>query len=369
MLEGQKTMDSMPPRKRQGAHYTDEWNKSQKNIVTGQTVPSGGVQDYTVRHWFELDSTCTRCGRVLTAQGGGMKQWGMALAALLLLGACGKQQEEGYQPTFSTRGVDAPREYIVGIHPLHNPKRLVEVYGPIVDQLNASIPQAYFRLEASRNHEEFEKKLYGRHFDFAMSNPYESVRSLKHGYHVFGKMGNDEMFRGIILVRKDNGIRKVTDLKGKKVSFSAPTDLAATMMPQYYLHTHGIDVNRDIENLYVGSQESSILNVLRGHVAAGATSTVAWKSFRQENPELAAQLEVKWQTESLPSNAWVVRDDVPPILAEKVSKVLVGLNGTAEGRIMLKRLGISRFDYATGETYEPVRQYLKIFSAAVRHVD
>ena len=44
--------------------------------------------------------------------------------------------------------------------------------------------------------------------------------------------------------------------------------LAATMMPQYYLHTHGIDVNRDVETRYVGSQESSILNVLRGHVAA-----------------------------------------------------------------------------------------------------
>ena len=97
-------------------------------------------------------------------------------------------------------------------------------------------------------------------------------------------MGNDEMFRGIILVRKDSGIRKVTDLKGKKVSYPAPTALAATMMPQYYLHTHGIDVNRDIENLYVGSQESSIMNVLRGHVAAGATWSVPWKIFQQENP-------------------------------------------------------------------------------------
>jgi phosphonate transport system substrate-binding protein len=85
---------------------------------------------------------------------------------------------------------------------------------------------------------------------------------------------DDEMFRGIILVRKDSGIHKVTDLKGKKVSYPALTALAATMMPHYYLHTHGIDVNRDIENLYVGSQESSIMNVLRGHVAAGATGPV-----------------------------------------------------------------------------------------------
>jgi phosphonate transport system substrate-binding protein len=292
----------------------------------------------------------------------------VALAALLLVG-CGKQQEEVYQPTFSTRGVDAPKEYIVGIHPLYNPKRLVELYGPIVDHLNAVLPQAHFRLEASRNYEEFERKLYDKYFDFAMPNPYQTVRSLKHGYHVFGKMGNDEMFRGIVLVRKDSAIHKVSDLKGKKVSFPAPTALAATMMTQYYLHTHGIDVNRDIESLYVGSQESSIMNVLRGHAAAGATWTVPWNTFKLENPKMAAQLKVKWQTESLPNNGWVVRDDVQPTLAEKVSKVLVGLNRTQEGRAMLKKLGITRFEYATEETYKPVRQYLKIFSATVRNVE
>ncbi len=297
-----------------------------------------------------------------------MKWRAVALAALLITG-CGKQQEEAYQPTFSTRGVDTPVEYIVGIHPLHNPKRLLEVYGPIVDSLNASIPQAHFRLEASRNYEEFDKKLYDRHFAFAMPNPYETVRSLNFGYHVFGKMGNNELFRGIILVRKDSGIRKVTDLKGKKISYPALTDLAATMMTQYYLYTLGIDVNRDIENLYVGSQESSIMNVLRGHVAAGATWSVPWKTFQRENPGMAAQLEAKWQTESLPNNGWVVRDDVPPTLAAKVSKVLIGLNRTAEGRAILKKMGITRFEYATADTYIPVRQYLQVFSATVRHIE
>ncbi|MDO8989670.1 MAG: phosphate/phosphite/phosphonate ABC transporter substrate-binding protein [Sideroxyarcus sp.] len=291
----------------------------------------------------------------------------IALGALLMAG-CGKQ-EEVYQPVFSTRGVDAPREYIVGIHPLHNPTRLLEVYGPVVDRLNAAIPQAHFRLEASRNYEEFEKKLYGRRFDFAMPNPYQTVRSLKYGYHVFGKMGDDDLFRGIILVRKDSGIRNVADLKGKKVSYPAPTALAATLMPQYYLHTHGLDVNRDIENLYVGSQDSSMMNVLRGHVAAGATWVVPWNNFQRENPEQAAQLEVKWQTESLPNNGWVVREDVPSTLAAKVSKVLIDLRRTPEGRAILKKMGISRFDYASEETYRPVRQYLRVFSETVRQIE
>jgi len=296
-------------------------------------------------------------------------KWHVAAFAALLIVGCGKQQEVTYQPTFTARGADAPREYIVGIHPLHNPVRLIEVYGPVVDYLNVAIPHAHFRLEASRSYEEFDKKLYGGHFDFAMPNPYQTVHSLKFGYRVFGKMGNDELFRGIILVRKDGGIRHASDLKGKKVSFPAPTALAATMMPQYYLHTHGLDVNHDIENLYVGSQESSIMSVLRGHVAAGGTWPVPWKTFQQENPEMAAQLEVRWQTDTLPNNGWVARNDVPLELTALVGKALVGLNLTQEGKSLLEKLGISRFEPATNDTYKPVQQYLKHFSTTVRPID
>ncbi|MDD5059183.1 MAG: phosphate/phosphite/phosphonate ABC transporter substrate-binding protein [Sideroxydans sp.] len=296
-------------------------------------------------------------------------KWRIVFIVALLLIACGRQQEETYQPAFSTHAADVREEYVVGIHPLHNPKRLLEVYGPVIDYLNSNLPQTHFRLEASRNYEEFDKKLYSGHFDFAMPNPYQTVRSLNSGYRVFGKMGDDDMFRGIILVRKDSGIQKVADLKGKKVSYPALTALAATMMPQYYLHTHGLDVNRDIENLYVGSQESSIMNVLRGHVAAGATWPVPWKTFQEEHPELAAQLEVKWQTGTLPNNGWVVRKDIAPELANEVGKLLVGLDATENGRAMLRHLGITHFERATDETYKPVLNYLKEFSSTVRHIE
>lgn len=291
------------------------------------------------------------------------------LMLLIILTACGKSDEDVYAPSFTQQDKDARKEYIVGIHPLHNPQRLNEVYGPIVEYMNIHIPEVHFKLEASQNYEEFDEKLYAGHFDFAMPNPYQTVRSLKHGYHVFGKMGDDESFRGIILVRKDSGIQQVSDLKGKAVSYPAPTALAATMMPQYYLHTHGLDVNKDIENRYVGSQESSILNVLRKHVAAGATWPVPWKTFTAEHPEMANQLEVKWQTASLQNNGWVVRKDVSPVIAEKFQSLLLGLNNSDEGKQMLARLPISRFEVATDATYQPVQVFLETFSKQVRTIE
>ncbi len=289
-----------------------------------------------------------------------------AFAAFII--ACDRSDQQTYQPVIDATAIQKSGHYIIGIHPLHNPHRLVQVYGPIVEYINRHIPQAEFKLEASRNYEEFERKLYAGHFAFAMPNPYQTLQSLKYDYHIFGKMSDDEVFRGIILVRKDSGINTVTDLKGKAVSYPSATALAATMMPQYYLHTHGININKDIENRYVGSQESSIENVLRGHVAAGATWPVPWTSYSAKHPDKAAQLVVRWETAPLLNNGWVARNNVPPDIQEKVAQLLFNLQNHAEGQAMLRQVPISKFEPATDKTYQPVHDFLENFSKEVREV-
>lgn len=297
-----------------------------------------------------------------------IKLWAM-LTLTIFISACDKTEESAYQPLVTHQNPTAITEYVVAIHPLHNPQKLMELYDPIVEYMNSHISEAHFKLEASRNYEEFEKKLYDGNFAFAMPNPYQTLQSLKHGYHVFGKMGDDDVFRGIILVRKDSGIQKIIDLKGKAVSYPAATALAATMMPQYYLHTHGIDVNRDIENRYVGSQESSIMNVLRGHVAAGATWSVPWEGFKTEHPEMASELEVKWETEPMLNNGWVAHKDVPESIVKEFAQLLFSLQENEQGRAMLAKLPISHFEVATDDTYRLVHNFLEKFSKEVRPID
>jgi phosphonate transport system substrate-binding protein len=290
-----------------------------------------------------------------------------AVLPLLFL-ACQSGPREAYTPTFEA-SPSAQVEYVFAIHPLHNPKRLMEVYGPIVDRLNARVPGAHFRFEASRNYAEFERKLMQRKIHFALPNPYQTVMCLPKGYRVFGKMGDDHLFCGVILVRTDGGIRRVGDLKGRTISYPAPTALAATLMPQFYLHTHGLDVNRDVRNLYVGSQESSIMNVYLGISAAGATWPVPWLAFQRKHPDLAKHLVLRWQTETLPNNSLVAREDVPSALVRQVAAVLFTLQHDEEGRRFLSEIPISRFEPATESTYEPVKRYLQEFSRRVRPLD
>lgn len=305
-----------------------------------------------------------------------VRQWlkavsNLAMLSCALLAACGQNgQQAAYQPQFGDQPATQPakKEYRFGIHPLHNPKHLFDVYSPIVDRLNAGIAEAHFTLEASRNYEEFDKKLYARHFDLALPNPYQTINALKHGYRVFGKMGDDDMFRGIFIVRKDGGIRNVDDLKGKAVSFPAKTALAATMMPQLYLHERGLTIGA-YEARYVGSQESSIMNVYLGNAAAGVTWPPPWVAFKKDHPLIAGQLKILWTTEPLVNNGLVARDDFPPALLEKVAAILFSLQNSAEGREMLARVPLSRFAAATDATYKPVYEFVEKFGKTVRPLD
>jgi len=294
----------------------------------------------------------------------------LLLLPLTLLAGCDPTDEsETYPPSYSDEPLQAAssvHEYLFAVHPLHNPTRLFQVYGPLIDYLNTHLSGIHFKLEASRNYAEFDKKLNGGKFEVALPNPYQTITSLEHGYRVFGKMGDDDQFRGIILVRRDSGIEEVGDLKGKAVSYPAPTALAATMMPQYYLHTHGLNVHRDIENRYVGSQESSIMNVQLGLVAAGATWPPPWRAFQEQHPDLAADLVVRWQTQTLPNNGLVVRNDVPEQEVAQIGDLLFHLHESSEGRAILARMPLSRFEPATDVTYAPVRDFMTRFTADIR---
>lgn len=291
------------------------------------------------------------------------------IALLLLVTGCDDGDADGYTPGYAHTSAIQSDILVFGVHPLHNPATLYDVYGPLMSYLTARLGGPKVRLEASRNYADFERKLAERRFHFALPNPYQTLLSQRYGYRVFGKMGDDDQFRGIFLIRKDRPLSSPSALRGKSISYPAPTALAATMLPQAFLHDHGIDVAREIDNRYVGSQESSILNVYYGKVDAGATWPPPWRKFQQDEPDKAAQMMVAWQTDTLPNNGLVVRDDVPAPQVEAVAALLVTLHESEEGRRLLQRMPLSRFERADEATYASVRTFLRRFSATVRPIE
>ncbi len=297
-----------------------------------------------------------------------MRRAGQWLAAALLawasLAGCAERPAP-YAPQFGPAPAGQKPSYSFGIHPLHNPRTLFQIYGPMVDRLNARIPQARFRLEASRSYADFERKLERRELDLALPNPWQTLRSLRQGYRVIAKMGEDSAFRGTILVRRDSGIRELSQLKGRSLSAPSATALAAAMMPFFLLQSAGVAVGSELAVVFVGSQESSIESVFQHKTDAGATWPVPWRGFQAKHPAEAAELLVLAETEPLVNNGVVVRDDLPAWVGERFGEELVRLSQDEEGRALLASIPLAEFELATAKTYEPVARFLDLYASKV----
>ena len=254
-------------------------------------------------------------------------------------------------------------------HPLYNPQKLSLTFQPLVDYLNRQVPALNMQLETSRDYQAFEAKFRAREAEFLMPNPWQTIEANKVGYHVVTMWGDAEDFKGIFITRKDGGIKVPADLKGKVVSYPSPTALAAAIMPQYFLHKNGVNINKDIENSYVGSQESSIMNVYLGQSVAGATWPPPWRLFQKDHPAEAVQLKVIWETPSLINNSVMVRDDVPQSIRQGVRQALLDLPKTPEGTKLLATMETARFHAADNASYDIVRDYIERFEKEVRPVE
>lgn len=292
-----------------------------------------------------------------------------SLLLALLLVAC----DQGPMPKplqYSSAPVgDQAVVYRLLPHPLYNPQTLGKVFQPLVDHLNRQLPGTQIELEASRDYQAYERKFRAREADILLPNPWQTIEAMKVGYHVIAMWGDAQDFRGIFIVRKDSGVKTPADLKGKTVSYPSPTALAAAIMPQYFLHTQGIDINRDIQNKYVGSQESSIMNVFLGQSTAGAAWPPPWRMFQKEHAAEAAELKVIWETPSMINNSVMIRDDLPEAVRTGIRQVLLDLPKTAQGRKILEGMETARFHAAADADYDIVRRHIARFEKEVRKVE
>lgn len=286
----------------------------------------------------------------------------------LFFTSCSDNKNSKYEIKYSNKSIINKTIYTFGVHPLHNPDKLFEVYQPLIDYLNKNLLNVELKLEASRNYSSYDEKLFSGYFDLALPNPYQTIVAADKFYNIFGKMSDDENFKGIFIVRKDSNIKNIQNIKNQKVSYPAKTALAATMMPQYYLYDNGIDINKDIENIYVGSQESSIMSVYLKKSIIGATWPPPWIAFKKQNPEIANELEIIWQTQHLLSNGLVAKKDFPKNILETISNLIFNLHKTEEGKKILKRMELSKFEKADFDTYNKVREFLKKFNQNVRKI-
>ncbi|WP_446033328.1 putative selenate ABC transporter substrate-binding protein [Sheuella amnicola] len=147
----------------------------------------------------------------------------------------------------------------------------------------------------------------------------------------------DTKFRSVFITKKNSGITKLTDLKGKQVSFGSQSSTSGHLMPRTYLLEAGIEPERDFKlTAYSGAHDATIASVVSGRVDAAALDMTVWQKFVNDKKVDTNVVDVFYTTPPYFNYNWSVHADMPQALRDKIAAALFALDmNTPEGKEIL----------------------------------
>lgn len=163
-------------------------------------------------------------------------------------------------------------------------------------------------------------------------------------------------YRGCIFVRKDSGIKTVSEMKGKRLAFVEKATTAGYVYPMAYFREQGIkDIGAYFKEYYfAGSHDAAIYAVLNKKADVGCAKCSMFDLLVRDAPRVAKELVVLVKSSEVPSNGLCVRKGLDASVKKQLKDALLGMHKDPEGRNVIRNFEAVRFIQTTKDDYQPV---------------
>ena len=171
----------------------------------------------------------------------------------------------------------------------------------------------------------------------------------------------DQKFTSVFISRVDSGINKLSDLKGKTLSFGSPSSTSGHLMPRSYLLAEKIDPDTDLKQIsFSGAHDATIAAVVGGKVQAGALNASVWNKFVQDKKVDTSVVKVFYTTPPYFDYNWTVRSDLDAKLQEKIRIAFLKLEiKKPEDKVILDLQRATKFIPTKSENYKAIESAAK----------
>lgn len=241
-----------------------------------------------------------------------------------------------------------------GILPFVSNEQLVLQFSPLVEYLSNKL-DATVRIETAPDFAEFAKRTQqGKHYDILFTAPHFYPRaSSKAGYRLVASVDSPGMW-AVIVVPVNSDIHSLYDLKGKRLATVHPAGLA-TLLVKKYLRNAGIDPDTDLTLVTTPSHDASLLSSYHGVTDA---SSLMQPPFSAASEQVRRNMRLIARTESTPHIPISVSPRIGDACAAELSRLLLTMGSTREGRAALSHNRFSGFRKAHVEDYERISELL-----------
>jgi phosphonate transport system substrate-binding protein len=245
---------------------------------------------------------------------------------------------------------------ILGVFPRNKAAETTTMYTPLAAYLSERLGRAVI-LETSKDFDSFWKGVTERRYDIVHYNQYHYINSSK-SYRVIAhnrEFGKDAV-AGALYVRKDSGITKVSQLRGRTVIFGGGKDaMLSYIAPRFLLMQAGLK-ELDFRSQFAVNPPNTLLALYNRQADAAGGGDILIDLPAVKNAIDTNELTVLAVTEPLLFLPWAVKRTMPAKLGESIQSLLVDLGRSDEGRKVLKASQTTGFGKAADRDYDPHRR-------------
>lgn len=257
---------------------------------------------------------------------------------------------------FST-GVGAAEEPLtVGVFPRRNYAETAKLFAPMVDHLSERLGRKVV-LVTSKNFDTFWKAVKEQRYDIVHYNQYHYTRSTQ-SYQVIAHIEElgKRTISGVIYVRKDSGITKIAQLRGRTVMFGGGEEAMISYVANRHLLLQAGLKKDDIKALFAVNPPNAILALSRHQADAAGAGDGILELPSVKNAMNVDELTVLASSEPLLQLPIAVRRDMPAPLRTSIQSILVELKDSESGRRILASAFLTGIVVAEDKDYAPHRK-------------
>jgi phosphonate transport system substrate-binding protein len=222
------------------------------------------------------------------------------------------------------------------------------------------------------NYERQVESLLRGHIDIAWDTPLAHVRVKRRTEgrsRSLGMRDSDRDFHAKVIVRKDAGIRTLSDLAGKTLAAGSRDSTQARILPLHFLKQEGIDASKfrllafdtDLgKHGDTGTSELDVLSALRdGRAQAGVVGDLIWVIEQAAGRVNPAQIEVLWTTPGFDHCMFDALPALSDVDAQRFQQALFAMKWeNPKHRAILELEGLKQWMPPREEGYESLKRAL-----------
>lgn len=224
----------------------------------------------------------------------------------------------------------------LGVFPYLSPSQMVEQLAPLVKRMEEALGQKITMVSAP-DFMSYVERTAREQYDLILTAPHMGrLAQQRDGWQLVVMSG--QQTASVILVRKDSGIEKLEDLRGKKMAVGNRRSVTY-LQAEEALARKGLVADRDFQVMATATFSNVVQSVFLGEAAAGATPTLLWDKWVHVDTEQHRQLReiFRAQKPAPPSFLVMMPARTAPATIARLRQSLLSFHETVEGRDFLQK--------------------------------